>query len=422
MALEDYRSDMEMCCRCSLCKFVPLEKLTEARHSYVCPSISRYNFHTYSGGGRMGMGVAMLENELDYDDKLLDVVYNCQMCGACDISCKYAMEMEVLEPINEIRIKCVAAGHTVPALDGAINRLRKQGTMSPGTRARRGAWAEGLDVKDIATQKAGVIYHAGCRVCYDKDMWKAARAAVTLLKRAGVDIGIAGGNESCCGGRAYQMGYQEELLNQARRNMELINKSGAKILVTGCADCYYAFKVLYDKFGLKGELEVLHTTEYLARLISEGRLRPTKKVAVKVTYHDPCHLGRLGEPYIHWEGKPVPGHIRVFDPPKELRRGTYGVYEPPRDILKSLPGLKLVEMDRIKEYAWCCGAGGGVRETNPGFAGWTAGERIAEAVSTGAEAIVTACPGCERSFIDAVRENGSSLKVYDVVELLEQAI
>jgi Fe-S oxidoreductase len=422
MALEDYRSDMEMCCRCSICKFVPLEKLTEARHSYVCPSISRYNFHTYSGGGRMGMGLAMIENELDYDDKLLEVVYNCQMCGACDISCKYAMDMEVLEPINEIRIKCVAAGHTVPALDDAVNQLRKQGTMSPGTRARRGAWAEGLDVKDISTQKAGVIYHAGCRVCYDKDMWKAARAAVTLLKRAGVDMGIAGGNESCCGGRAYQMGYREELLNQARRNMELINKSGAEILVTGCADCYHAFKMLYDKFGLKGGLEVLHITEYLARLISEGRLRPTKKVAVKVTYHDPCHLGRLGEPYIHWKGKPVPGHIRIFDPPKEFRRGTYGVYEPPRDVLKSLPGLKLVEMDRIKEYAWCCGAGGGVRETNPGFAGWTAGERVAEAASTGAEAIVTACPGCERSFIDAIKENGSSLKVYNVVELLEQAI
>ncbi len=422
MALDDYRNDMEMCCRCSICKFVPLEKLKEIQHSYVCPSIARYNFHTYAGGGRMGMGIAMLEKELEYDDKLLEVIYNCQMCGACDISCKYAMDMEVLEPINEIRIKCVEEGHTVPALDGVIKGLRKQGTMIPGAKAGRGEWAKGLDVKDITKQKAKVIYHAGCRVCYDKDMWKVAIATVKLLKKAGVDLGIAGENELCCGGRAYQMGYKEELLNQARQNMALIKKSGAEILVTGCADCYYAFKVLYDKFDLKGDLEVLHTTEYLARLIKEGKLKPTRKVNIKVTYHDPCHLGRLGEPYIHWEGKPVPGHIRIFDPPKEFRRGTYGVYEPPRDVLKSIPGLKLVEMDRIKEYAWCCGAGGGVKETNPEFAKWTARERIDEAESTGAEAIVTACPGCEQNFSDTIKENGSSLKVYDVVELLEKAV
>jgi len=422
MSLEDYRIDMEMCCRCSICKFVPLEKLKEIKHSYVCPSIARYNFHTYSGGGRVNMGIALLEKELEYDDKLLEIVYNCQMCGACDISCKYAMDMEVLEPINEIRIKCVEDGHTIPALDGVINSLRKQGTMIPGAKARRGQWASGLDVKDITREKAKVVYHAGCRVCYDKDMWKVAVAAVKLLKKAGVDVGIAGKSESCCGGRAYQMGYKEDFLNQARQNMEMIQKSGAEILVTGCADCYYAFKVLYDKFGLKGKLEVLHITEYLARLIKEGKLKPARKVNLKVTYHDPCHLGRLGEPYIHWEGKPVSGHIRIFDPPKEFRRGTYGVYEPPRDVLKSIPGLKLVEMDRIKEYAWCCGAGGGVKDSNPEFTRWTAKERIDEAQSTGAEAIVTACPGCEQVFIETIKENKGSLKVYDVVELLEKAI
>ena len=422
MTLQDYRTDMEMCCRCSICKFVPLEKLTEMRHSYVCPSIARYNFHAYSGGGRMNMGVAMIENGLEYDKTLLDVVYNCQMCGACDISCKYAMDIDVLEPINEIRIKCVEDSHTVPALDGVAKSLRKQGTMVPGPKARRGDWAAGLEVKNTSRQKAKVVYHAGCRVCYDSDMWKVAQAAVKLMQKAGVDFGILGNNEICCGGRAYEMGYKQDFLDQAGKYMALINKSGAEILVTGCADCYHAFKVLYDKFDLKGSLEVLHITEYLARLIKEGRLKPRKKVDIKVTYHDPCHLGRLGEPYIHWEGKPVPGHIRIFDPPREFRRGTYGVYEPPRDVLRSIPGLKLVEMDRIKEYAWCCGAGGGVRESNPEFAVWTARERIDEAESTGAEAIVTACPGCERNLDDAIKENGNRIKLYDVVELLERAV
>jgi len=413
---------MELCAKCSICKFIPLERVKGFQPVNVCPSISRYNFNAYSGGGRVNIGVAMLENRLEYTDKLLHIIYNCQMCGGCDISCKYAMDMEVLEPIYEFRIKAVEEGHTHPALEHVVNSLRKQGTMVPGSKTRRGEWAEGLDVKDFTKQKAKVVYHAGCRTSFDSDMWKVARATVTLLQKAGVDVGIGGENESCCGGRAYQMGYREDFLRQAKRNMELFQESGVETLVTGCADGYHAFKVLYDKFGLKGSLEVLHTTEYLDRLIKEGKLKPTRKVNMKVTYHDPCHLGRLGEPYIHWEGKPIPGFQRRFDPPKELRRGTYGVYEPPRDVLRSIPGLKLAEMDRIKEYAWCCGAGGGVNETNPEFARWTASERITEAESTGAEALVTACPWCIKNFSETIKENGSRLKVYDVVELLEKAI
>ena len=218
------------------------------------------------------------------------------------------------------------------------------------------------------------------------------------------------------------MGYEAEFLSQAKKNMAMIKKSGAKILVTGCADGYQAFKVLYDKFNLKGDLEVLHISEFIAKLIKEGKFKPRKKVNLSVTYHDPCRLGRLGESWVHWEGKKMPGDRFIFDPPKEYRRGTKGVYGPPRDILKSIPGIKLTEMTRIKEYSWCCGAGGGVNESNPDFAMWTAKERIREAASTGAEAIVTACPWCEKTFNGAIKQSGSSLKVYDIVELVAKAI
>jgi Fe-S oxidoreductase len=422
MTLEDYRRDMETCRRCSPCKFIPLEKVTGFDRINVCPSISRYEFHSYSGGGRMVMGTALLEKRLDYTDKLLDVVYNCQMCGACDTSCKYSMDMEVIEPINEIRISCVESGHTHPALDKVISRLRKQGAMVPGARAKRGEWADGLNIKDCTKEKVDVIFHVGCLTSYNRDMWKLAKTTARLLQKAGVDFGIAGENENCCGGRAYQMGYKQDFLDQARKNMAMIKKSGAKTLVTGCSEGYHAFKVLYDKFNIKGDLEVLHVTEYLARLIKQSKLKPKKKVDITVTYHDPCHLGRMGEPYIHWKGKEVVTDIRVFNPPKEYRRGTYGVYEPPRDVLRSIPGLRLVEMDRIKEYAWCCGAGGGVNETNSEFSLWTAHERINEAEQTGAVAIVTACPWCIQNFNETIVQKGSTLKVYDVVELLEKSI
>lgn len=421
MGLEQFKGDMEMCCRCSACKFIPLQKVAGFQYANVCPSVSRFNFHSYAGGGRLNIGAAMLRDGLKYSDRLLDIVYNCQLCGACGVSCNYAMDMEVLEPIHEFRIKCVEDGKTSPALDKAIVNLRRQGSMIPAT-GGRGDWASGLNLKDATKEKVDVLYHVGCLTSYDKGLQKLAKATVKILQKAGVNFGIAGDAETCCGGRAYQMGYREDFLNQARKNMAMINTAGAKTVVTSCADGYQAFKVLYDKHGLKGDLQVFHISEYVDKMIAEGRLKPGKKLDLAITYHDPCRLGRLGEPWIHWQGKKIPGDRFVFDPPKTYRRGTHGVYERPRRVLKSIPGLKLTEMTRIKEYAWCCGAGGGVSESNPEFAKWTALGRIEEAQATGAEAIVTACPWCEKTFNAAVRECGSNLKVYDIVELVEQAI
>ncbi len=421
MGLEKYQGDLEMCHRCSACKFIPMQKVANNEFSYVCPSIAKYNFHIYSGGGRLNIAKAALQKGFQYSPRILDMIKNCQMCGACGVSCKYAMDMEVMEPIQEYRIQSVKDGHTVPALDKAVEMMQKGDTMVPGAPARRGEWAQGLNLKDFTKDKVDVIYHVGCLTSFNKDMWKLAQGTAKLLRKAGVDFGIGGANELCCGGRAYQMGYEPEFLSQAEKYMEQTKKSHATTLVTGCADCYQAFKVLYDKFHLKGELEVLHTTEYFARLIQAGKLKPAKSVDLTVTYHDPCRLGRLGEPWVHWEGKQLPGGNFVFDPPRTYRRGTHGVYNPPREVINSIPGLKLTEMTRIKEYAWCCGAGGGVSESNPDYARWTAQERIREASSTGVEALVTACPWCEKTFKEALQDN-ANFQVYDIVELLEKAI
>ena len=164
--------------------------------------------------------------------------------------------------------------------------------------------------------------------------------------------------------------------------------------------------------------------EFVSRLIEEGKLKFSKSIPMKVTYHDPCHLGRQGEPYVAWEGKEkkIFGQAVVYDPPRPRYNGAQGIYEPPRNVLRSIPGLELVEMERIKEAGWCCGAGGGVREAYPEFSAWTAGERIEEAKSTAADAIVSACPWCERNFIDAAKQNDTEMKVFDVMELVQQAI
>jgi Fe-S oxidoreductase len=424
MPLEDYQHDLEICSRCSMCKFIPLDQIKGWDYANVCPSIARYNFHGYSGGGKLNIALELLNNRIDYTEGMLDRVYHCQMCGACDASCKVTRDMEVLQPLYQLRARCVEDGALIPAHMVVIDGLRKEDNMMQGLKAERGQWAEGLEVKNVMEEKARVYYHAGCRYCFDKELWPAARSAVTLLKKAGIDVGIAGKDETCCGGRAYELGYQGELQKYAENNIEMLKSAGIKTIVTSCSDCYYAFKVLYDMIGMKGELEVFHITEYIDMLLKEGKLKLTREVPLTVTYHDPCHLGRMGEPWIRWEGKEIIDLTKpiIHEPPKQFRRGTNGIYEPPRNILENIPGLSFVEMERIKEYAWCCGAGGGVLDAYPDFAMWTASERLREAKDTGAEGLVTACPWCNRTFKDALKENGESLKVYDIIELVEQAI
>jgi Fe-S oxidoreductase len=296
--------------------------------------------------------------------------------------------------------------------------------MMRGKKADRGNWAEGLDIKNITEAPAEVYFHAGCRYSFDESLWPQIRAAASLMKKAGVDFGIGGSDENCCGGRAYELGYLGEFTKYAENNLDMLKTAGIKTVVTACAEGYHAFKVLYPKLAGAEGLEVLHITEYLDLLIKAGRLTPSRKVPMTVTYHDPCHLGRLAEPWVPWEGeeKTVFNQMYIYDPPKPWRKGTYGVYEPPRDVIKSIPGVSLVEMERIKEYAWCCGAGGGVIDAYPDFARWTALERIEEAKATGAEAMVTACPWCRSNFADALSESGDNLKILDIVELLDMAV
>jgi Fe-S oxidoreductase len=327
---------------------------------------------------------------------------------------------EPLEIARELRMKCVEEGELLPEHMVMIDGMRKEDNPFGEPKADRGNWAEGLGLKNINSEKADVMFHAGCRFSYDTNLRGIVRAATSLLKQAGVDVGIAGKEEACCGGRAFDIGYRGQMENYADDIVSRLKAAGASRLVTPCADCYSAFKQFYPMIQKELDVEILHTTEYISQLIREGRFTPKGNGSLRVTYHDPCHLGRLGEPYIPWEGewKKVWGQMNVPEPAKQIRRGTEGIYEPPRDILRSIPGIELVEMERIREYSWCCGAGGGVREAYADFSEWTALERIEEAKSVGAQALVTACGWCERSFRDALEKTGDDFKVYDITELL----
>jgi len=417
-------ADVKRCCRCSYCKWIPLAHVKSWRFAKGCPSIAYKNFHSYSAGGRMAVVLSLLEGRSSYTDGLLDVAYQCQMDGSCDIACKVCRyHMEPLEVMRELRFRLVEEGQLLPQHMPVIDNLRKEDNMMMKPRAERGRWSEGLEIKDLTTESAEVVFHGGCQFGFDEELGKVARTAVTLLKNAGVDIGIIKGqDENCCGGRAYDMGYRGEFIKYAENNIEAWTRAGVKTVVTSCSDCYYTFKRLYPDTG--SHFEVLHTVEFIDRLIKQGGIKFTNTIPMTVTYHDPCHLGRLGEPYVPWEGKEkkILGQVIIYEPPRPRNNGINGVYEAPREVLRSIPGLELVEMERNREYAWCCGAGGGVKEAYPDFSSWTAGERLEEAKATGAEAMVSACPWCERNFMDAVSGNGGKMKVFDIMELVRQAM
>ncbi len=423
MALEDYKADMERCSQCSYCKWIPFDQVKSWRFAKGCPSIAYNNFLSYSARGRYAVALSLLNGQSTYSDRVVDIVYKCTTCGSCDVSdkiCRY--NLEPLEMIHELKFRLVEDGQVLPQHTALIEHLRKENNMMEKPAAGRGDWAEGLDIKRVPGESAEVLFHAGCRFSYDEELQETARTAVTILKNAGVDIGIMGENEPCCGGRAYDMGYKEEFTRLAENTIKAWTAAGVKTVVTPCADCYHAFNRLYPPLGAK--FEILHTVQYYDRLIKEGKLKFSKTVPMRVTYHDPCHLGRRGEPYVPWEGKEkkIKNQIVIYEPKKPRYNGAWGVYDPPRDVLKSIPGIELVEMERIREYAWCCGAGGGTRETYPDFSNWTATERIEEAKATGAEAIVSACPWCEMNFKDAINTSGDKMKVFDVTNLVKQAI
>jgi Fe-S oxidoreductase len=423
MALQDFMAEAERCSQCSYCKFVPFDQVKSWRYSRGCPSNAYYNFMSHTARGRYSVSLALLNGSINYDSKVLDVAYQCQACGSCDVSCKICRyNLEPLDMIRELRAKLVSDGQTLPQHQTCINGLRQLDNMLLKPKAERGQWAEGLGLKNVTKQKTSVLFFAGCRFSYDKDQQKIARTAVSLLANAGVDIGIMGADEACCGGRAYDLGYRDDFARCATKNMQAWKKADVKTVVTSCADCYYAFKRLYPALG--SSVQVLHIAEYLDQLIREGKIKFTRNVPLKITYHDPCHLGRLGEPYIPWQGKEkkIQKQIVVYEPRKPRYIGANGIFDAPRNVLKSIPGVELVEMERIREYAWCCGSGGGVKEAYPDFAKWTSQERIEEAKETGAEALVSACGWCERNFQDAANSSGDKLKIYDIAELVQQAL
>lgn len=384
-------------------------------YAEICPIYSRFKFDAYSGQGLINVAQELLEGDLDYGEGLIEYIYHCTTCGACDINCKSVRDMEVLDTILSLRAKCVEDRQgPMPAHKTYMKHLERSHNIYGQSHEQRFNWlTEDINI----SENARVIYFTGCATAYTSP--EIAQNTAKILNAGGFDFNVMDPEEFCCGAPLWRTGQKDAAIKLVEHNLEAIRKRGIKTVITGCAECFGTFRGFYPRIRTL-DFKVLHISQVIQKMLQEGRLKLNNNLEMKVTYHDPCHLGRLSELYVPWSGDIKP--FGYHDPPKLWRRGTKGVYEAPREILKAVPGIELLEMTRRAENAFCCGGGGGVPEAFPDFALWTAAERLGEAKSTGAEAVISCCPWCGSNFKKAVTADQNRMDYYDLTEVVVRAL
>jgi Fe-S oxidoreductase len=275
-----------------------------------------------------------------------------------------------------------------------LKNLEKSNNPWGAGRGTRAEWAKELGVKKFAeVENPEFLFWVGCVGSFDARNQKVATSMVKILQTSGISFGILGNDEGCCGDPARRIGNEYLFQTMAEANIEILKESGVKKILTLCPHCFHTLKNEYPQFG--GEFQVIHHTQFLTDLISSGKLKPTKPLNKVITYHDSCYLGRANQ-----------------------------IYDPPRKILNSIPGLKLVEMERHRQRSFCCGAGGGRMWMEEHIGTRINQMRTDQAIEAKAELIGTACPYCLTMLFDGIKEKGKAetMAAYDLSELLEQSI
>ena len=384
--LERLRDMVFTCNRCGACREKYSAEMTHTPAFRVCP-IREHDggFEHQCARGRLTIAQGLLDGELDYSPELVDLIYTAPDCALCTWVCNELPQLDPPAVWRAMRRDIVAAGLGPPQGLRQKDDFVRERYNTFGARSERAKWAQGLDLP----REGELLFFAGCYASYTQP--EIARATVAILQHGGVTPAYLGELEWCCGVTQVHDGSVEIAEEMARHNLAAIESSGAKRVLTSCAECFKVLKIDYP--DLVGELpfEVLHVSELLASMLREGLLVPSVDLAEKrVAFHDPCHLGRIG-----------------------------GVFDEPRALIEAIPGVELVEMKRNRDFAWCCGYGADlVSATRPELASDIAKGRMEEAREAGAEALITACPRCVRGLSRADRE----LPVYDLTVVIAQAL
>ncbi len=324
---------------------------------------------------------------------LLDEIWACTTCGACDEVCP--VWVDHVDKVVDLRRNLVMEQASMPeTAEGALRSIEDRGHPWRGTTLSRTDWAEGLELKVLADDSdVDILFWVGCTGALEERSTKISQSVAKLLKSAGVNFGILGTEESCCGEPARRLGNEYLFQMQAEKNIEILKNYGVKRIITACPHGYNILKNEYPQFG--GNFEVSHHTEFIAQLIKEGKLKVNKALSETVTYHDACYLGRYND-----------------------------IYQAPRQLIKAVPELKLKEMERNKRRGFCCGGGGGHMWLEEQEGRRINEMRTEQVIETGAQKVVTACPFCLQMFDDGIKtkEAEESLKVMDIAELLAAQI
>lgn len=431
--LNVHEDDMWKCSRCSLCKFPPLEQVKSGKFYSSCCSMDYGYYHAWSGGGKIEMAFSLQKDRLkDITDEMRDAIFQCTLCGACDVSCKGNVGLDVLDTIFDLRRYYVKTKGLIPAHLKYVKNAEKYNNVYGEPHEERQNWIK--ETSAISNPNSKRLFFTGCTSSYrQKDM---VQASVEILKLGNYDFKVSD-DEHCCGSPIYRAGAVEEAIPYFEYNLDLFQKSDITEVVTACPGCYAMFVSEYPKFLDKKykkiweKIEFKHMTEVIEELFKDNQIslkeRETNKTLV--TYHDPCHLGRGGEPYVsEWNGekKKIFNQIIVHDPPRNRKYGANGIYDTPRNILKRLKDIKFIEMFRIKEYAYCCGSGGGVKAAFPQMAENSALNRVEEAEwvlkdfeeENIDKILVSACPFCKTNLEECINKKNSNLRYMDINQLV----
>ena len=360
-----------VCYQCGLC-------------DTVCPWNRVRHFSIRKIIRQAAFGLTEIENE---------EIWRCTTCGRCPQQCPRGVKIiEGGVALRRIATEYGVFPASVKPVRVAAESLVRHGNPLSAEREKRADWAKGLSVRTF-TEGMEVLYFPGCYLSYDPRLKKVAAATVNILNRAGIDFGILGSKEVCCGESIRKMGDEELFKRLARDNIKTFIENGVKKILVSSPHCYQTFKNEYPEFRVN--FEVVHISQFLAELIREGRLEPSKDSGKKATYHDPCYLGRHN-----------------------------GVYDEPRNVLKKIPGLELNEMPESRANSLCCGGGGGRIWMETPRRERFSDIRLRQAMEVGAEVLVTSCPYCISNFEGSRETLGvvENIEVKDVTEVIAEAL
>jgi heterodisulfide reductase subunit D len=325
-------------------------------------------------------------------------LYECSTCGQCQVVCP--ANIDTVSLWEDIRRLVVTAGYgPLDSQKVLVKSVKAYDNPWQQPRAARTKWARraqkdgqiAAPPREIKKNKAKVLLWLGCTAVYDVNVKQLAISTINILESLGIDYGCLGGDEKCCGSVLLRMG-DAEFERIAGDNIRQLNGLGIQTLVSSCSGCFKTIKEDYPKVG-KLNFEVFHTVEFLRRLLEDKKLPFVQPLERKVTYHDPCHLGRAS-----------------------------GVFEDPRVLMRAIPGLELVEMPRSGAYSRCCGAGGGLKAGFPDTQNKMAQERVREAEATGASELISACPFCYAGLQVGIKALDSTLVMKDLSCLVEESL